>query len=232
MMKPGRFVEELIEVAQPVFDFARDASDNELKDAFAVKFGSGGPKEYLYKLFSMIHEVNEDFGPEDFKDWTTRTESERVDEARSFVMQLSQKMVDTLIAILKRVHGEKILDSGDPVFWEVGVESRRVRENAYKKQQDDTHGRKRMWAYLDIVDIPEVIKQKNNWPFFEPIFSLPMEGGKGKKYYLAWIYKFNDLRKIAAHPTNLRTFSDGDLEFLDWLRVELAPKLDEELPSG
>ncbi len=233
MMKPDKFSAEIVSIAKPIFNFSGNSTDQELKDAFAVKFGSGGPKEYLYKLFSLIHDSDSDFGPDDFLDWTARTESERVEEARSFVMQLSEKMVDTVIATLERVHGKKQLDSGDPVFWEVGIEHRRIRENAYKKQQDDSADRRKpKWAYLDIIDLPDILKQKNNWAYFEPIFSLPMQGEKGKKYYLDWVYKFNDLRKIAAHPSKMRTFNDDDLDFLDWLRVELASKLDEELGVG
>lgn len=225
-----KFAEEVLGVAKPVFDFVVNATDEEIKKNFAVKFGSGGPKEYLYRLYTIIHAVFSDFGPDEFLDWTSKTESERVEEAKIFVMQLSEKMVDCVIQTLKRVHGEKNLDSGDPVFWEVGVDNRRVRENAYKKQQDDAPDRRRKkWAYLDIIDLPDIMKQPNNWSHFEHIFNLPMTGAKGKKYYLEWVFKFNDLRKIAAHPSNMRTFTDDDLEFLDWLRSELMPKIDSEL---
>ncbi len=76
------------------------------------------------------------------------------------------------------------------------------------------------------------MKQTNNWPYFEQVFNFPLEGEKGKRYYLAWIYKFNELRKIAAHPSNMRTFTDDDLEFLDLLRSELMPKIEGELANG
>jgi hypothetical protein len=51
----------------------------------------------------------------------------------------------------------------------------------------------------------------------------------GKKYYTGWIGKFNDIRKIAAHKNALRTYNDADLEFIDWLRTEIAPRIDKEL---
>jgi hypothetical protein len=50
---------------------------------------------------------------------------------------------------------------------------------------------------------------------------------KGKKYYTSWIVKYNDLRKIAAHKSALRTYSEDDLEFLDWLRSEVMAKLEQ-----
>ncbi|GFZ86286.1 hypothetical protein RLOatenuis_6510 [Rickettsiales bacterium] len=52
------------------------------------------------------------------------------------------------------------------------------------------------------------------------------EEQKDKKYCAGRIGKFNDLRKIAAHPSSLRTYTDEELEFVDRLNSELIPKLD------
>lgn len=52
---------------------------------------------------------------------------------------------------------------------------------------------------------------------------------KGKTHYLKWMYDFNELRNIAAHKNSLRTYTDADLEFLDWLRSDIEPRLKAEL---
>jgi hypothetical protein len=47
----------------------------------------------------------------------------------------------------------------------------------------------------------------------------------GQKYYLGWIQAFNELRNIAAHKNQLKTYADDDLEFVEWLRTEVSPKV-------
>lgn len=216
-----------ISAAQPVFEFVRSESDDEIAKRFSRKFGEGGVKEYLYNLLQIIHLEREDFGPEEFINWVQQQESDRVDDANNFVLILSELLTNHVIDTLKAVHGTRLLPSGDPAFWEVGVESRRVKDNAYKKQQEDSQERRKpREAYLDIVDLEDIVKQKNNWAHFESVFNLPMRDEKaGKKYYLSWINRYNELRRVAAHKNNLRTYTEEDLEFLDWLRVELFPKL-------
>lgn len=179
----------------------------------------------------MIHEEREDFGPEEFIKWVSQQESEKVEEANRLVMQLSEKMTDYVVETLKAVHGTKRMPSGDEAFWEVGIESRRVKENAFKKQQEAPRERRRSKeAYLDIVDLKEIIRQQNNWEHFQSVFNIPMRGEKrGNKYYLTWIDTFHELRNLAAHKNALRTYTDEDLEFLDLLRTELLPKLDGAL---
>lgn len=222
-----RFAAYVVEVVQPVLDFIRDASDEEVAVRFSRKFGEGGVKEYLYHLFRLVHDERSDFGPTDFLTWIAQTESDRIDEANALVMQLSERMTNYVIDTLKAVHGTQTMASGDPAFWEIGVESRRVKDNAYHKQQEDVPDRRKpREAYLDIVDLEDIVKQKNNWAHFEPVFNQPMTGERGgKKYYLDWIAKFNELRRIAAHKNSLRTYTDEDLEFLSWLKGQLGPHL-------
>lgn len=222
-----KFADYVIEIAHPVFRFVAEATDEEISKKFSRKFGEGGVKEYLYNLFELIHADREDFGPDEFLNWIQQKESDRVDEANSFILNLSELLTNHVVDTLKAVYGVKLLPSGDPAFWEVGIESRRVKDNAYKKQQEDSQERRKpREAYLDIVDLEEIVKQKNNWEQFESVFNLPMAGEKaGKKYYLSWIARYNELRRVAAHKNNMRTYTEDDLEFLDWLRAELTPRL-------
>ena len=69
------------------------------------------------------------------------------------------------------------------------------------------------------------MKQSND-AHFEHVFKNPMPGEKaGQKYYLSWIQSFNELRNIAAHKNQLKTYSDDDLNFVEWLRTEVSPKV-------
>jgi hypothetical protein len=229
-LNEDQFADYIIDIADPVFRFIETATDEEIREKFSRKFGEGGVKEYLYYLFSIIHDKNKDFGPEEFIGWIKKKDSDKIEEANKFIMQISEMMSDFVIKTLKDAHGTQRLPSGDPAFWEFGIENKGVKANAYKKQQDDNRERRKpKEAYLDIVDFIDIAKQKNNWEYFKGVFNLPMQGEKGKTYYLDWIDKFNEVRKIAAHKNILRTYTDEDLDFLDWLRANLYPKLVSEL---
>jgi hypothetical protein len=131
-----------------------------------------------------------------------------------------------VIATLKEVHGTHRLESGEQAFWEVGVQSERIRRNAFEKQEKDKTRRKPKEAYLDIVDLIEIVKQNNNWPHFAHVFNNARPGEKkGQKYYVGWIVAYNELRNIAAHKNELKTYSEEDLQFVEWLRTEVDSKV-------
>ena len=144
-------------------------------------------------------------------------------------MKLAERMTDYVINTLKEVHGVQRLTSDEPAYWEIGVESERIRKNAFEKQQrEDKDRRKPKEAYLDIVDFAEIVKQSNNWDHFEHVFKNPRPGERaGQKYYLGWTQAFNEVRNIAAHKNQLKTYTNEDLEFVEWLRTEVSPKLPE-----
>ena len=215
-----------VDFCRPIFEYIRDASDEEIRSKFSRKFGEGGVKEYVYNLMQILQKEVPDFGPEDFHRWIEQSESDKIDEVNQFLLKLSEQLTDYVIDTLKEVHGIQQLDSGEPAYWELGVQSSRIRKNTFDMQQQETTRRKPKEAYLNIVDLVEIVKQENNWKFFVEVFNNPMyEERKGKKYYLDWMNQFNEVRKIAAHKNQLRTYSDDDLEFVEWLRTEVYPKV-------
>ncbi len=230
-LSPDEVAKGLKKIAKPINQFIKDESNEVIAEKFSRKFGEGGVKEYIYNLSEIIHEQYQDFGSEEFREYLEKRDSDKTLEANRFVMETSQSITDFVIDVLKKVHGTHSLASGEPAYWQNGIEKKTIKERAYKKQQEDSDSRrKRIEAYLDIMDLKDIIEQKNNWMHFEGTFSLPMnDEKKGKKYYTGWIGKFNDLRKIAAHPSSLRTYTDDDLEFLDWLRSELTPRLEDTI---
>ena len=82
-------------------------------------------------------------------------------------------------------------------------------------------------AYLHLLDLMKIVRQKENWPHFEPVFNLPMDGEKGKTYYLDWMERLNELRRVPAHPGSLRTYSEEDYAFVDWLKKHLYTRLEK-----
>ena len=136
----------------------------------------------------------------------------------NFVMHFVERLHNFIVDTLKNVHGTHRLESGEQAFWELGVKDRRVRDNAYEKQQGTQEKRKPKEAYLDIIDFISIAKQAENWPHFEFALNNPRPDEKnGNKYYLGWIDRLNQVRNTAAHRNQLKTFSDSDLEFVEWL---------------
>lgn len=226
----GDFVEYVTEVAISVFDFIRLANDDQIADSFSRKFGEGGVKEYLFRMCELVSEKYADFGSDEFKEYLERKDDDRVSEADHTIINLTNDITNYVISVLKKIHGTHLMSSGDAAYWELGIESRRAKDNAYKKQQEDPPGPKRLprEAYLDILDIKDIIQQDNNWLHFEPVFNIALAGEKkGKKYYTSWLAKFNEIRRIPAHKSALRTYSEEDFEFLDYLRAEFYSRLDK-----
>lgn len=217
------------EIAQPVFDYVRDAKDEQISASFSRKFGEGGVKEYLFNMCELIKVKYDDFGSDEFRDYLERKDDDRVSEADHLIINLTNDVTNHVISVLKKIHGTHHMPSGDPAYWELGIESRSAKDKAYKKQQEDPPGQKRLprEAYLDILDIKDIIQQTNNWMHFEPVFNIPLEGEKkGKKYYTSWLARFNELRRIPAHKNALRTYSDEDFAFLDFIRAEFFGRLE------
>lgn len=229
LMSPEEFSEQINDFCQPLFDFIKEAPDDVIREQFARKFGEGGVKEYTYHLMKILTSKHPDFGGEDFQRWVKQSSSEKIDEVNSFLLKLAERMTNHVIDTLKEVHGTHRLASDEPAYWEIGVENERIRKNAFDKQQREDKGRRKpKEAYLDIVDLAEIVKQSNNWDHFEHVFKNPKPGDRaGQKYYLGWIQTFNELRNIAAHKNQLKTYTDEDLEFVEWLRIEVSPKLPE-----
>lgn len=226
LMNSEGFSNHINNFCQPLFNFIQTAPDDVIKAQFSRRFGEGGVKEYSYYLMQVLAEKNPDFGSEEFQRWRQQDSSDEIDEVNSFLMKLAERMTDHVINTLKRVHGTELLGSGDPAYWEVGVESERIRKNAFTKQQrEDKDRRKPKEAYLDVVDLAEIVRQPNNWDNFEHVFRNPRPDERpGQKYYLGWIDTFNKLRNIAAHKNQFKTYTEEDLQFVKWLKKEVSPK--------
>ena len=208
LITPEDFANQINTFCQPLFDFIKNAPNDEIKRRFSSRLGSGGVKEYTHYLMQVMNEAHPDFGSEEFQRWVKQSNSAMIDEVNQFLMKLAERLTNCVIDTLKKVHGTHRLASDEPAYWENGVESERIRKNAFDKQQKDKKRRKPREAYLDIVDLAEIVKQKNNWHHFEHVFKnqMPKEKG-GQKYYLGWVNAFNDLRNIAAHKNQLKTYT-------------------------
>lgn len=212
----------------PIISFLTAATDADIAERFSRKFGEGGVREYADNLIEIIHEKNRAFGSEEFVERLKRKSTDRVREANQDVIDLSKAMTDAVIDLLKKNYGINETRSGDKAYWENGIESSKIKEDAYSRQlQDKNPDKGAKENYLQILDLKAIVRQKSNWSIFEKIFNIPMpDEKKGKVYYVDWMDSFNELRRIPAHPSSTRGYTDKDLEFLKFIKAEFYSRLE------
>jgi DGQHR domain-containing protein len=208
----------------PLLNWLRQASLDQLEARFARQYGEGGVKEYFYHLCDIISAEQEDFGPEEYREYKKTSNDERQSLAKLVVEDLTKLISGVVIEKLKDIYGTGELPSGEKKYWELGIADSKIKEDAYKAQQQ-TKPEKRApkEAYLHLIDFEKIIKQKGNWEYLKPIFNIPRKGvnPKSKEYHLDWLNDFNEIRRVASHSSIYRQLSEEDLDYLDWLKGEL-----------
>jgi DNA sulfur modification protein DndB len=225
-----RLITEITAFVTPICSFIKSASVAQLEPKFSRKFGEGGMTEYFYALCEILNAKNKEFGTDEFRQYLARQKDARDGQTRQDVLDLVQTVIDVSIDVLKTVYGLEELASGEKAYWEIGIENSKIKEEAYKKQQmAQREKRLPKEAYLDLVDLDSIFRQKGNWEHFSTIFNIPLEGAnpKAKVYNLDWIDKLNERRRTAAHSSAIRGFSEDDTKFIRWLKSELYVRLEQ-----
>ncbi len=223
-------INHIEKIAKSVLSFIKTASDADIYEKFGRKFGEGGVKEYTDNLCEIINKDFNDFGSEEFKQRLVQRSDERISQTHKDVIKLSQDILVYVIDVLKKHYGITEEKSGEKAYWEKGIESVPTKEEAYKRQLAATADKKLpKEAYLDILDLMHIIRQKNNWPLFENVFNIPLSGEKGKTYYLDWMKTFNEIRKIPAHPSPTRAYDEQDYEFMKFIKYEFYQRRNKAL---
>ncbi|MFZ6673169.1 DGQHR domain-containing protein [Undibacterium sp. Xuan67W] len=217
--------EKISEFLQPVENFITHGKQTEIQEKFGRKFGEGGVKEYADNLCELIHLKFSNFGSAEFLIRLEEKSEERVRDANQDTVEISQKISDVVISKLKERFGTKDTKSGEKAYWDLGIQKPKIKTDAYDRQQQDSlEKRGPKENYLNILDFKEIVK--SNWDIFSSIFNIKMASEqKGKTYYLDWMDRFNELRRIAAHPSSTRGYADEDLEFLDFIKEEFYSRL-------
>ena len=222
LLEESDLAKKVLAVVKPALEFVRTGSDSELREKFSRKFGEGGVKDYFENLCELICAENLDFGSDDLRKNLALKSDLRIAAANQDVISIGTRISDALFAKLKAVHGVNELRSGQKAYWENGVESQKAKTEAYKRQVEDKREKQALEAYLNLLELRDIIKQKNNWPRVSELFNIPMPGERGKTYYLDWMEKFNELRRIPSHPSGGRTYTEEDYEFIKYIKEELS----------
>jgi len=224
LLDEDTLLKHVFRVVQPVLDFIRDAEDADIHDKFSRKFGEGGVREYADHLSDLIFSQTADFGSDDFRARLAKRSDERTNQTHLDVTHLTQDISDYVFKILKEKYGIAAGKSGESAFWDKGVESPKIKQEAYARMLSEGSKLPKE-AYVDILGLKEIVTQKSNWPFFESVLNIPMKGeAKGKAHYVGWLARFNEIRRVPGHSSGIRTYEEKDYEDLKHIRYEFYKK--------
>jgi DNA sulfur modification protein DndB len=212
---------EIEEYLKPLVEFLKSSNAAQIKTAFQVPFGSGGPPEYYYRLCKMIKAEYSDFQPEGLEQWEEEQSEERIKDADLQLKTIVSEMRNYIFDVFRVVHGEKF-------YWDRGVTDNSVKAEAYKKSLDvDVEERLPLETYLEVVEMKKIVENRQNWNLFKTAFNIPEPGENGVAKNLKWMVRVNELRRIPAHPARERHYKLEDFEYIDFVHNELMSRLKE-----
>lgn len=230
LLTEEKLVQVVTELINPVLKFIREQDDAEIRLKFSRKFGEGGVREYFENLADLVCTQCPEFGTEQLRSNLALKKDQRRHTADADVIKISKDILDVVVTVLKREYGDGIGSTGDANYWGLGIESANIKTSAYERQlQDKTPQPKE--AYLGIIALKTIVRQKSNWLHFQGLFNIPLPGERGKTYYLDWMDRFNEVRRIPAHPSGGRTYSEEDYELLKHIKLHFYLNRDQYLTS-
>jgi DNA sulfur modification protein DndB len=214
---------EIEEYIKPVLDFLENSQAPQIKSAFQVPFGSGGPPEYYYRLCRMIKDKYSDFQPEGMEQWEEEQSEERIQSADEKLKIIVSEVRKYIFDVFRCIHGEV-----RGAYWERGVTDKTLKADAYKRSLEyDVEERLPLETYLEVVEMKKIVENKQNWSYFKKVFNIPEPGEKGLARNLKWMDRINELRRIPAHPARERHYKVEDFQYIDFIYDELIKRLKE-----
>ena len=220
-LTPEEVVMEVEEYLDPLLKYLSTVTDTQLEREFRVPFGSGGPPEYYYRLCRVVKETFVDFCPEGMDDWEAEQSEERIETADRKIKDLNVKVQAYIFEVLKEKYGV-----ANDAYWHRGVTDKKIKTRAYEKSLDDDDDvRLPLENYLDFIEYKKIVENKVHWPLFSQVFDIVEPGEKGYSKNLRWMERVNELRRIAAHPTEGRHYRLDDFEYIDCIYDEFLRRL-------
>lgn len=234
--KEQQLLAEITPLLDPILAFIKGGGAT-VDAYFTVPFGSGGPKEYLFRLAKLVRPHYPDFGPADYADWEVAQRDDLKAQADQQIKQINVLVIKHMFTVFRKLYGEQ-----NHAYWERGIANADIKANAYKKRVQDVPEEQGPYEnYLDFIELKKIV-EKERWKLFKPVFDIPMPGVKGQAKNLEWMDRINELRRISAHPSDTRNYKSEDFPLIDFLCNTLeariadfnydAVSLDEGVKSG
>jgi DGQHR domain-containing protein len=211
---------EVEEYLKPLIDFLESSNAAQIKAAFQVQFGSGGPPEYYYRLCKTIQNKISDFKPEGMEEWEQEQSEDKILEADTKLKNIVSEIRKYIFDVFRTIHKD--------LYWDRGITDKTVKSEAYKRSLDyEVEERLPLETYLEVVEMKKIVENKQNWPLFKSVFNIPEPGEKGFAKNLKWMERVNELRRIPAHPARERKYKVEDFQYIDLIHDELMKRIKE-----
>ncbi|WP_405125506.1 DGQHR domain-containing protein [Pseudomonas marginalis] len=207
---------EIDDFTHPVLDFLKSQNIQKMENLFKVQFGSGGPREYFFRLCKILKEKIPTFNPTGMNEWEEESSEDRISNADRKLKEINIVVQLSLFNRLKEEFGND--------YWEKGVSDKDMKSKAYRKSLDDEPSPLALENYLDFIEYKKIVEKKEVWPLFKPVFNIPEPGEKETARNLSWMDKINELRRIPAHATALRTYKIEDFDYIDYVHTQLETR--------
>ena len=212
-LSPDQLQNEVGAYLTPIEKKLQHADEAWAGNHLKVKYGSGGRRQYHYRLCRMVRESHAQFSPPGYAEWREEQSEERNETAQSQIRDISTEVHGRVFAKLRERYG-------DDKYFEDGITDIKMKVKAFERQQEDPK-RLQLDSYLDFIDYKTIVSKRQHWPLFREAFNIPEPGDKGLAKNLKWMSRINELRRISAHPTKERHFTMTDFDYLDWIHREL-----------
>lgn len=206
-------INELNVYIDPILKFLNISDIAQIAIKFKVQYGAGGPKEFFYRLCSIIKETFNDFNPNGMVEWQEAQSEELINEANRKIKDLNILVQKTIFDVFKTEYGTDI--NG---YWDKGITDKEIKTRAYNKSLDvPSEERLPLENYLDFIEYKKIVENKAHWPLFKPYFDIPEIGEKGNAKNVKWMDRINELRRISAHPTEHKQYKSEDFKYIDYI---------------
>jgi hypothetical protein len=222
-LEPNELIAEIEEYMDPILSWLSTAPAVQMEKHFKVQFGSGGPREYFYRLCAMIKGQFSDFAPEGMEEWAEEQSEDLINEADRKLKELNIHVQKTIFDVFRHVYG-----ADKDAYWNKGITDKKIKTRAYEKSLDDEdEDRLPLENYLDFIEYKKIVENKTHWKLFKPVFDIPEPGEKGYTKNVRWMERINELRRIPAHATEKRHYKTNDFEYIDYVYDEFMSRLME-----
>lgn len=219
--KEQQLVAEISPLIEPIVAFIQEGG-LKVDTYFTVPFGSGGPKEYLYRLAKLVRKSHPDFAPADYADWEMSQREDLKLQADQQVKQINALVLKHIFTIFRKLYGDQ-----NRAYWEKGISSADIKSNAYRKcVQDAPEDQGPYENYLEFIELKKIV-EKDRWKLFKSVLDIPMPGIKGQAKNIEWMDRINELRRISAHPSDTRNYKPDDFPLIDLVCTTLEKRVTE-----
>lgn len=220
-LRPKEIVRGIDNYLEPVLKFLSGADEVQMERRFKVQYGSGGPREYYYRLCRLVKQKFSSFSPAGMDDWEEEQSEENIALADKKLKDINIEVQKYIFRKFKERYGVE-----NNAYWNNGVVNKNIKVNAYKTSLDDSdEDRLPLENYLNFIDYKSIVAHKKHWSLFKDVFNIPEPGEKGLAKNLKWMDRINELRRIPAHPTESRRYKKDDFKYIDYIHNQLEHRL-------